>query len=234
MSVSRRDFMKLVGVSISSLLLNRCSRVISFATATPEILCYAPTAIPLTARERLHGYWLSFGELAQETIQESTNGVTTQKPYNEQLTIGHRAALDELAASGELTPAVADLVQEAYAAAVYHVWRSNNSMTCYTPARINFAPISADILVKQADVLQKIANQGNIDPQTLDAARAAIEHDMAFYTLTDAEVNGLYTQLVADWQAQGKSLPAFGAVDLEITPDAKAATQFIIDLLINK
>ena len=234
MSVSRRDFMKLVGVSVSSLLLTRCSKFISFAPATPEVLCYAPIAIPLTARERLHGYWLSFGDLAQQTIQETEHGVTTQKAYNEQLTIGHRAALDELVATGELTPAVADLVQDAYAAAVYHVWRSNNSMTCYMPARVNFAPTSAEILIQQADVLQKITNEGRIDPQTLDTARAAIEHDMAFYVLTDDEVNSLYTQLVADWQAQGKSLPAFSAVDLEITPDAKAATQYIIDLLTNK
>jgi hypothetical protein len=186
------------------------------------------------AREKLRNYWLSFGDLAQETIRESTRGVTTQAPYYQQLTSGHRATLDELIAAGKLTSAVAELVQEAYTAAVYHVWRSNNSMTCYAPVMVDYAPTSAEILIQQADILQKIANQGIIDPQTLEAARAAIEHDLAFYTLTDEEVNRLYAQLVADWQAQGKSLPAFSAVDLEITPDIKAATQFIIGLLTNK
>jgi hypothetical protein len=142
--------------------------------------------------------------------------------------------LDELISIGELTPVVADLVQEAYGAALEHVWRSNAIITCYEPRIVDYAPASAGILVQQSDVLNQLASQGNIDPRTLENARIALEHDMAFYSLTNDEVYTLYDRLVTEWQAQGKSIPAFSDLELEIPPDAKAAAQFIINLLVVK
>jgi hypothetical protein len=230
MSISRRDFMKLVGVSIASLALSSCRFPIG-------VTCYAPLPpspypIDPSAKGRLRGYWLSFGLLAQKTREESQQGSTDT--FGQQLSSQHRTALDELIAAGELTPAVADLVQEAYGAAIYHVWRSNASMTCYEPMILDYAPTSANTLVQQADVLNQLASQSNFDPQTLENARAALEHDMAFYALTDEEVNTLYERVVAEWQNQQQTIPNFENLDLEITPDAKAAAQFIIDLLIKK
>jgi hypothetical protein len=227
MSISRRDFMKLVGVSVASLSVTRCH-------PTTQLMP-TPTIAP-TARDLLRLYWLSFGELAQATIEEfkqvETPGKTTsENAYGNQLVSKHRLALDVLVSSGELTPAVADLVQEAYAAAVYHVWRSNAPMTCYVPVMVDYAPASANTLVQQASVLNEVAGKTSIDPVTLEKARAAIEHDMAFYALTDVEVKTLYDSLIAQWQSQQQGIPAFENVDLEATPDAKAAAKFIIGLL---
>jgi beta-glucosidase/6-phospho-beta-glucosidase/beta-galactosidase len=96
---------------------------------------------------------------------------------------------------------------------------------------VNYAPVSAQVLVQQSDVLTGIADGSSIDPQILAKARAALEHDMAFYALTDEQVTGLYDRVVEEWQSQQKTVPDFEAVDLEITPDASAAAQFIISLL---
>ena len=232
MSLSRRDFIKLVGVSVASLALTRCQFL--------PVTCYAPllpspypTALPLGVKDRLRLCWLSFGELEQATIEESNQG-STDNTFGQQLLASHQLALDEIVAAGEISPAVADLIQEAYEAAVYHVWRSNAPMTCYEPMVVDYAPVSAGILVQQSEVLNEIADESAIDPETLAKARAALEHDIAFYALTDEEVASLYERLVAEWQSQGQAFPAFETVDLEITPDVKNAAQFIISLLTNR
>lgn len=223
--------MKLVGVSVASLALTRCR----FIPAT----CYAPMppspypTEPVSVRDRLRACWLRFDELVQKTQEESAQGVT-ENTFGQQLVAEHRLALDELIAAGQLTSAVASLVQEAYEAAVYHVWRSNAPMTCYAPVIVDYGPTSAGVLIQQSEVLNEIASQGTVAPQTLENARTALEHDMAYYDLSADEVNSLYERIITEWQTQGQTAPAFEDVELEITPDAKAAAEFIIGLLTEK
>jgi hypothetical protein len=143
----------------------------------------------------------------------------------------HRLSLDDLVEKGELSSEVANLVQEAYEAAVYHVWRSNVLMTCYEPMMVDYAPASAGILVQQSEVLGEIATGGTIDAEILAKAQAALEHDLAYYDLTEEELTSLYDRLVAEWQTQQTAIPGFEELELEITPEAKTAAQFIIDLL---
>jgi hypothetical protein len=233
MSISRRDFMKLVGVSVASLALTRCRLPIGVTCYAPLPPSPTPTEPPLTAKDHLRLDWLSFGELAQATIEEASQG-STDNAFGQNLVAEHRLALDELVAGGELTPTVADLIQEAYDAAVYHVWRSNIPMTCYVPMIVNYAPVSAGVLVQQAEVLSEVVNESTIDPETLAKAQAALQHDMAFYALTDEEIASLYDRLITEWQSQQQTVPSFEDVELEITPDAKAAAQFIISLLTSK
>jgi hypothetical protein len=230
MTISRRDFMKLFGVGVASVLMTRCRFPVVGS-------CYAPmpppTTTPSSVRERLRRFWLSFNELAQKTIEEADQG-KTENTFGRQLVTDHRLALDELVASGELTAPVADLIQEAYAAAVYHVWRSNAPITCYLPSLVNYAPLSASVLVQQAEILNAEAVEGAIDPATLATAQTAIEHDMAYYALSDADLQGMYDQILQDIQASGQSAPVFEDLPLELTPDARAAAQLIIDLLSGK
>jgi hypothetical protein len=230
MTISRRDFMKLFGVGVASVLMTRCRFPVVGS-------CYAPMPLPTStlssARERLRRFWLSFNELAQKTLKEADQG-GTENTFGRQLTTGHRLALDELVASGELTAPVSGLVQEAYDAAVFHVWRSNAPITCYAPSLVNYAPLSASVLVRQSEILSTAAAGGAIDPATLATAQAAIEHDMAYYSLSDADLQTLYDQIMQDIQASGQSAPAFEDLPLKLTPDARAAAQFIIDLLSGK
>ncbi len=225
--------MTLFGVSVASLLMTRCGGI---STKTPT--CYAPLPPPTitppvpssSARERLRFCWLRFGELAQATLANSD----INNPLGQQMAADHRTALDDLVTAGELPASVADLIQESYEAAVYHVWRSNAPITCYEPSIVNYSPSSAGILVKQAEILGQIAGQGTISPETLANAKTALEHDMAFYDLSDADVQALYERLLQYSQEAGRPVPSFEALELELTPDSKEAAQFILNLLTNK
>jgi len=231
MPIHRRDFMKLFGVSLASLYLTRCVPPI-----TPMPTCYEPTMAPVvtppmtgaTSRDRLRLYWLRFDELAQRSPEDTENSL------GQEWIAGHRLALNELIANGELALPAADLVQEAYEAAVYHVWRSNAPITCYEAVMLDYAPSSAGVLVEQSQVLDQIAAEGTIDPATLAKAQAALEHDLSFYALSEAEVQTLYDQLLKDSQETGQPIPSFEALSLELTPEAREATQFIVDLLTDR
>jgi hypothetical protein len=246
MSISRRDFMKAFGVSLASLLLARCKRlelpgVLSTPTEpfqTPMQTCYEPTMPPvatstpmaLNARERLRAYWLDFDTLARKTAEESSGDGSASYSYFRQLTADHRAALDEMVAAGSLTQEVADLVLEAFDAAAYHVWRSSVPITCYITAGPVYAQESASVLIRQSETLEELATQGNIDPETLARARTALEHDLAFYALSEADLQNLYDQFAKS----GQPYPPFENVEVGMTPDAKVAAQFLIDLLTGK
>ena len=231
MDITRRDFMRLVGVTVASLSLTNC-RVI-------PVTCYAPLppspypTQPVTARERLRACWMRFGELAEVTRDEAEEG-GNDNSLGEQLITEHRLALDDLVEGGELTLEVAALVQEAYEAAVYHVWRSNALMTCYEPMMVDYAPTSADILVQQAAALGALGNEGIIDAELLAGAQAALEHDLAFYDLTEEEVSALYDRIIREWQEQQTTMLVFAELDLKISTEAKTAAQFIINLLVEK
>jgi hypothetical protein len=224
MSITRRDFMKLFGVGVASLLMTRCKPV----TPPPIPSCYTsapPLPEDLAPRDRLRKCWLSFGELVQKTIEEANQG-NLDMTFGQELIAEHREAVEI-----ETIPSIAALVQEAYEAAVYHVWRSNISVACYEPMMVDYAPASAEVLVQQAKILDEITSQSDIDAETLAKVKAALEHDMAFYAMSEAEVAFLYDRILAEWQAQNEAIPDFQNIDLEVTPTAKAAAHFIIELL---
>jgi hypothetical protein len=230
--ISRRDFMKLFGIGVASLLMTRCRAV------APVVTCYVATKINtdlLSSHERLREYWLSFGDLAQRTREEASNG-NYESDFIQQLITSHRNALDELIATGELNAPVADLIHEAYMAAIYHVWNSNLLLTCYTPTPIgtvNYTLPSADMLVEQANILEELSMQSTIDPETLVKVQVSLEHDLAYYDLSEADMQKLYDQ-IRNLQQQGQQAPEFEELPIEVTPEAKDAAHFIIDLLTGK
>jgi hypothetical protein len=246
MDLSRRDFMKIFGVSLASLLLARCKRpempgVLSTPTepfSTPMQTCYEPTMPPvatptpgsISARERLRSCWLGFDELARKAAADSSQATPSSEDYRLQLSGDHRKALDELVAANEIPTAVADLVQEAYDEACYHVWRSSVPITCYITAGPLYKPESAAVLVQQSEILDQLASQGNVDPETLAKATTALEHDLAFYALSEEEVQALYARLAES----GSPYPPFDNLELDPAPDAKTAARFLIDLLTGK
>jgi hypothetical protein len=245
MSLTRRDFIKAFGVGVAALFLSRCKgegfpsipgtgkhdmTPLSCYTPVPPALPDEPTPISesLPPRLRLRICWQSFDTLAYQTAQDVQAG-NPKNLFGQRLIDGHRRALDALVASGELTAPVADLVQEAFEAAVYHVWRSSIPVTCYDIGGLLYGPESAAVLVEQARVLGELPGQEDLRSDTLARARLAIQHDMAFYALSEADLQAVYSSLTQD----GQSHPPFQEIDLEITPDARAAAQFIVDLLTN-
>ena len=252
MPISRREFMKAFGVGLASFVLASCQSArqkpaemekTPTSPIPPMIGCYEPTmVIPtltptpigyLVPRDRLRACWLSFNELAARTQSgenDPSDGSETG-PFGAHLAKDHRLALDELVAAGEIEPSVADLVQEAYEAAVYHVWRSNVPITCYRSMEPNYAPTSAAQLVQQSAILAEMAARGELNTDTVAMAQKAIQHDLAFENLSPDEVNVLYKKLLDDRQQNKTGIPAFDQVELEITPEMEAAAKFLVGLL---
>jgi hypothetical protein len=215
MTLTRRDFIKMFGIGLASFLVSRCQ-----AVAPP----------PFAARDRLRGLWLGFPELANKTLA----GRNDEDELGTRMIAEHQAALGSVVADGNLSPEAAELVQEAYAAAVYHVWRSNAPITCYAPVMVDYAPTGAAVLVKQSEILGELAQQGSVDPAILANAQAALEHDLAFYELTDDQTQALYQAVIESNQGSGHAIPSFDALELELTPEAREAAHFILDLLSSK
>lgn len=250
--LTRREFMKTFGVGLASLVIASCRLSVQKPTATKRpprptetafVTCYiiaveTPTPTPidpasLSARDQLRVCWLSFTELAART--QSGENYTAEDPWGDplgtRLTAEHRAALDRLVTAGELSTPVADLVQEAYAAAVYHVWRSNVPITCYEPRVVDYAPTSAAQLVQQSALLAEMAAKGDLNPDTVAVVQQTIQHDLAFEALAPAEVNALYDRLIKEWEQKQTAPPQFDQVELEVTPEMETAARFIVELL---
>jgi hypothetical protein len=211
-ATTRRDFIKSVGIAIASLVMVRC---IPFGGQDDS------------PRGRLRNCWLRLDWLAQQTQKDFERGDRAL----DGLVADHRAALDDLVTAGELDAAVADQMQVAFTEASHHVWRSNAPITCYEPMMVDYTPASSGQLAQQADLLAEMAKSDNLDPATVAQAQAAIERDIAFLNLSDAETQALYDQLVAT--AGGTyNFPPLDELDLEVTPEAAKAARLLVELLL--
>jgi hypothetical protein len=212
MHTTRRDFMKTLGISIASLALARC---LPFKGSSDSPL------------DHLRDCWLSLEKLAQETQKDFERA----EQMKQDLIGDHRAGLDDLVASGELTSAAADQVQIAFQEASYHVWRLNAPITCYEPVLVDYTPTSSQQLTQQVTLLKEIAERGDVDEKIIGQAQAALERDIAFLSLTDEETQSLYDKLIAA-AGENFNFPSFEELDLEITPNAMEAARFLVDVLL--
>jgi hypothetical protein len=96
---------------------------------------------------------------------------------------------------------------------------------------VDYAPTSSDQLTTQADLLAEMADQADLDPATVALAQAGIERDIAFLSLSMDERNALYDALIEAGN-QGTPIPPFDQLELEITPEAREAARFLVDLLL--
>jgi len=207
---TRRHFIRTVGIAVASLVVGRC-------TPTPEPTCYVMPAFTPTPDSTAGNDDSPRGRLRQEAMA--------------QLIQDHKGALNQLVAAGDLERPVADQVQVAFDAAVYHVWRSNAPITCYEPMMIDFQPTSSAQLVQQAETLEQMAGISDAQQDTFAKAQAAIERDIVFLNLSSSDVQTLYDQLIA---AAGDSYnyPSFDELELDVTLEAAAAARFLVGLLV--
>ena len=213
MPLTRRAFIRGLGLALGSLALARC--------APP-----GPTASPGdAARDRLRDAWLSLDKLAKQTEKNADRGSETR----DRLSADHQSALDELVAAGALAQPVAADLQAAFDDASNHVWRANAPITCYEPTIVTFRPGRADDLIRQAELLAELAGRGDIPPEAIAAAQSAITRDVAFLALTWEEEQALYTRLIEASQA-GAPIPSFDQLALDIPPDAAQAARFMVAL----
>jgi hypothetical protein len=220
MAFTRREFIKNVGIAIASLATARCVCPVGGIGSKGE---------SDSPRERLRQSWMRFDWLAKEA-QDEGGYEQGEQAYN-QLVADHRASLDELVAAGELDTDVARQVQIAFDAAAYHVWLSNAPITCYEPVIVDYKPTSSSQLAWQAEILAEMADSGDLDPDTVAQAQAAIERDVAFLNLSGAETQALYDELMAA-AGDNYTFPTFDELELEVTPEAAEAARFLVELLL--
>jgi hypothetical protein len=205
----RREFLRQVGILLASLTATHCTPI---------------QQQDHSAHARLRECWLSLDRLEEQAQKDYERG----QERSERLQAEHRAALDDLVATGELDAAVAEQVQLIYDEAVYHIWRS--LATCYEPVMIDYMPAARGQLIQQADLLTEMAAEGDLDPQVVVQAQAALERDIAFLNLSTGEREGLYKELIA----AGPAYPRFDEVDLEIPSPAAQAANFLVRVLLQE
>jgi hypothetical protein len=221
MSTTRREFIKRVGIAMASLMAARCVCV-PFPNDDEDD----------SPRGLLRSCWQRFDWL-EERAKDWTDYEKGEKAL-EQLKAEHRAALDELVATGELEAAVADEVQSAFDAAAYHVWRANCGATCYEPMMWpDYTQSGSAQLVQQAELLADLADDATIDQNIVAQAQAAVERDIAFLNLSPEEERGLYEELMGA-AGEDYDFPTFDELELEITPEAAEAARFLVELLLEE
>lgn len=220
MSLTRRDFIKLFGLALAALAGSRCSRGRLYSN---------------TPLDRLRRCWTQFDEL-EDNVQLDVK----LKPWNhgennkmaEKLLTEHRAALDELVASGDLSASAADVLHEGFSAAIYHIWRSNVPITCYEPVIVDYQPSSAAALAGQSAALDEMVASSDLNADTVTTLQKAIENDLAFVALTDEEEQALYERLINAANA-GTPIPKFEEMQFESGPEVSEAAQFLVALFVD-
>ncbi len=255
MSPTRREFIQSLGVTLASLVLTRCG-----PTPSPDelALCYVPVDPPplLTPTvgeeaqrlQRVRDCWLRLDWLAEQ----SRKGMEEANQAVEELTTEHRAALDELVSSSEMSEDVAHHVQLAFLAAVDHVVPLYLRVMCYeavvvepdaTPTPTpqvdqaarqlvtDYAAGSGRRLTQQAELLTEMAGTSGIDPATVERAQSAIQRDMTLLSSTDHQ--DLIARLVEATRGT-YDFPPVEELEMDIPPEVAEAARFLVELLLEE
>jgi len=224
MKSTRREFMAAIGVALGSLLAARCGRTSCYIPAEPT-----PAVSMGEDWDALRQPWQDLDLLARDA-QDLEKGEQTLG----RLIADHRAALDTLVRSGELDPAVADDMQLAFTSAAQHVWRLNAPITCYIPAPYpDYHVASSSDLAQQAELLGEMAARSDIDPATVEQARAAIERDIAFLSMSGDEQQALIDAVVQA-VGEGGDYPSLAELDLDAPPESVEAARALVALLLGQ
>ena len=159
---TRRAFIRHVGVALGSLMGARWA------------CCYAPVPPPSPSGSTdpnwsaLRACWLDLDHPELRSFEDTD--------YSRALRQRHEHALAALMESGEIDAAVADEIAIAFEEAIAHIQRQQ--ATCYIALPPVFAP--REDLMKQAELLEEMASEDHIDPETIALAQAALERDIAW------------------------------------------------------
>jgi hypothetical protein len=210
--------------------------------------------LPLTARERLKNCWCIF-----KKMEGTVNGVkftTLVLPGNisaSQAGDEHQAAIQDLIASGELGVSVADVIHKTYIRIVYYMVYAHSTTMCYRGTFRPFNPLRAEMLFEQLNLLEQIRSLGTVDPETIEKLRSSIEYDMTYFAMSAEEENAFHSKVDTvenfpffdklfelrlkdqiDEITAGRMTLELADSFLDKTADARAAGQYLLDLLQEK
>ena len=203
MTATRREFIHYVGVALASLLATRCGAT-CYTPAPPTPIPSSRTPTPNSLWVKLRECWLDLNSPQLQSYEDTD--------FSIELHQRHTDALNLLVNSDELDAAVADEIGAAFEQAIAHVQRQ--MATCYIALPPEFTP--RDDLMRQAALLEEMAEQSDIDPTTTAQAQAALERDIA-------------------WLAQFQAGQIPGSLEkVEVNPASVEAARILIELLLSK
>jgi hypothetical protein len=199
MKTTRREFIRRVGIALGSLMTVRC---VTCYEPIPETFPPSLTDTPLAPDwAALRACWLDLDNPELQSFEDTD--------FSRELHRRHEDALAALVAGGELDAAVADEIAAAFEEAVAHVQRQQAS--CYIALPPEFTP--RENLVQQAQILEEMAEQGDLDAETVAQAQEALERDIA-------------------WLARFHAGELPGEMEIEVTPQAAEAARILVELLL--
>jgi hypothetical protein len=199
MKTPRREFIRQVGIALGALMGTRWACCYAPALPTPSP---SPSGSTDPNWAALRACWLDLDHPDLQSFEDTD--------FARDLRHRHEHALAALVESGEIDAAVADEIAAAFEEAIAHIQRQQ--ATCYIALPPVFAP--REDLIKQAEMLEEMAAAGDIDPETMAQAQAALERDIA-------------------WLAQFHAGEEPGELDgIEITPEAAEAARILVELLL--
>lgn len=136
---------------------------------------------------------------------------------------------------------MAEIIQEAYVRVLIQIENktpinktgedgTNTFTTCYDITFLSIEKSYRGSLLEQLQALEEIRTSNSVDAETLADLRAAIEREMVYFALTGVEGAALFDT------RYGVGDISFETEDnlSEMFPDARAAAQFLIDLLVEE
>jgi hypothetical protein len=207
MPPTRRDFIRYVGLFLASAIVRGC-----YPTCYTGVPQTWPTSDPFPSPTppsneywaALRDCWYSLDDPRMQSFEDNE--------FITALRQRHQEALQALVRFGDLNTAVADEIEVAFQQAVAHIQR--NMATCYIALPAEYMP-RADLLSQEA-LLEEMALKSEIDPATVEQARAALARDI-------------------EWLSQFQAGQVPGSLEAtDPDPNAVEAARILVELLLGR
>ncbi|MBP7866631.1 MAG: hypothetical protein KA419_11860 [Acidobacteria bacterium] len=211
MGSDRREFISMLGAALASWVVSGQGEAATPPKTPPNQpphTCYAPRP-PQDPQgtpqwKALRQCWLDLRDGRMQSYPENA--------FQKEVKKRHQDALEALVAAGVVRRAVADEMSLAFDQGIAHIRRSQ--ATCYIALPPEYHP--RHDLMQQAEMLAKVASQGQVAPETLNKARAALARDI-------------------EWLNQWvKQLKPGKLETVKASPAAAEAARLLVNLLLGK
>lgn len=200
MKATRREFMGYVGIVLGALLSTRCAPTCYTPVPTGPFPTSPPTAKP--SWNVLQECWFTLDDPRLRSYEETEFSIDLRKR--------HTDALETLVSGRELSSEVAEEINIAFEQAVAHIQRQMAS--CYIALPPEFGP--RDDLVERVTVLEEMAEESDVEVETVREMRAALERDMEWLAEFDAG------KMPGEWE------------EVEVDSVSRQAARVLVDLLL--
>ena len=214
----RRSFIKFFGAALGATIS---------APIAPQLLGATEPVAAGDSWNTLRALWLELGALNEEKVRGWD--YEEEREIRETWIKRHSEALDALVSQEQLTDEVAAQLTLAYREALDHAVMIHSGTSCYEPPPPDYVLVmrSRSELYEQQELLEKLAAEGTIDPETLKLSQKALTRDLIILD----SLAGKYGQ---PNEALDELSALFEAESFDAPPEAINAAQILVKLLSQK